>query len=117
MQHLAHFILLPFELLDIAQQEHVGVLHLQVKLDRLEQNSLQHHHLFLGIISKLGKLHIIQEAAGSFNDIFALLWGFLYFTSQEKTTSSRHISGKLLEGVKHVEAVEIYDARCQCVIV
>lgn len=28
-----------------------------------------------------------------------------------------YISGKLLEGVKHIEAVEIYDASCQCVIV
>lgn len=31
---------LTFELLDIAQQEHVGVLHLQVKFDCLQQNSL-----------------------------------------------------------------------------
>lgn len=38
---------LTFELLDVAQQEHVWVLHLQVKFDSLEQNSLQHHHLFL----------------------------------------------------------------------
>lgn len=28
-----------------------------------------------------------------------------------------YISGKLLEGVKHVEAVEVYDASSQCVIV
>lgn len=38
---------LTFELLYIAQQEHVRVLHLQVKFNSLEQNSLQHHHLFL----------------------------------------------------------------------
>lgn len=44
MPFLSH---LTFELLDIAQQEHVRVLHLQVKFDSLEQNSLQHHHLFL----------------------------------------------------------------------
>lgn len=60
LQYLAHFILLPFKLLDVAQQEHVGVLHLQVELDGLEQNPLQNHHLLLWIIAKLGKLHIIQ---------------------------------------------------------
>lgn len=59
---------------------------------KTSQNKGQYKELHLGIISKLGKLHIIQEAAGSFNDIFALLWGFLHFTSQEKTTSSRHLS-------------------------
>lgn len=32
-------------------------------------------------------------------------------------TICSYISGKLLEGVKHIEAVEIYDASCQCVIV
>ena len=44
---MQYLIQLTFELLDIAQQEHVGVLHLQVKFDSLEQDSLQNHHLFL----------------------------------------------------------------------
>ncbi len=43
-QLLSH---LTFELLDVTQQEHVRVLHLQVEFDSLEQNSLQHHHLLL----------------------------------------------------------------------
>lgn len=60
LQHFAHFILITFELFDVTQQEHVGVLHLQVKLNSLEQDSLQHHHFFLWVITKLGKLHIIQ---------------------------------------------------------
>lgn len=44
---MPHLSCVTFELLDVTQQEHVGVLHLQVKFDSLEQNSLQHHHLFL----------------------------------------------------------------------
>lgn len=36
-----------FELLGIAQQELVGMLHLQVKLNGLQQDALQHHHLLL----------------------------------------------------------------------
>ena len=42
-----HLSALTFELLDVAQQEHVRMLHLQVELDRLQQNPLQDHHLLL----------------------------------------------------------------------
>lgn len=45
----------------------------------------------LRIISKLGKLHIIQQAAGCFDDVFTLLWGLLDFSRQEKTASTRHL--------------------------
>lgn len=43
--------------------------------------------------------------------------GLLPGVKQSGTIRFTYISGKLLEGVKHVEAVEIYDARCQCVVV
>lgn len=45
----------------------------------------------LWVISKLGKLHIIQQAASCFYYVFALLWGFLHFPRQEKTTRPRHL--------------------------
>lgn len=41
------------------------------------------------------------------------------FKEEENLTNTifwTYISRELLEGVKHVEAVEIYDASCQCVI-
>lgn len=47
LQPLPHISKVTFQLLDIAQQERVGVLHLQVKFDGLQQDPLQHHHLFL----------------------------------------------------------------------
>lgn len=36
-----------FQLLCVAQQELIRVLNLQVKLDGLQQDALQHHHLLL----------------------------------------------------------------------
>lgn len=96
----------------------------------------------LGVVAKLRKLYVVQEAAGRLDDVFALLWGLLHFASQEQAAGTRHlsdksivtkcqvntwwirekhpertyISGKLLERVKHVEAMEVYDASRQCVI-
>lgn len=66
---------LTFELLDVAQQEHVRVLHLQVKFDSLEQNSLQHHHLFL-----LEEIQIPQlfNVSTSYNDLLGALRQILY---------------------------------------
>lgn len=54
-----------------------------------EKNFFFRRHL--RIISKLGKLHIIQQAAGCFDDVFTLLWGLLHFPRQEKTTSTCHL--------------------------
>lgn len=48
----------------------------------------------LGVVAKLRKLHVVQEAAGRLNDVFALLWGLLHFASQEQTASTRHLSDK-----------------------
>lgn len=45
----------------------------------------------LGIISKLCKLDVIEQAASSFDDIFALLWSFLHFACKKKAASSGHL--------------------------
>ncbi len=50
-----------FELLGIAQQELVGMLHLQVKLDGLQQDAFQHHHLLL-----LGKGSVLKQVVTDF---------------------------------------------------
>lgn len=50
-----------FKLLCIAQQELVGVLHLQVKLYSLQQDTLQHHHLLL-----LGKAMFLEQIVTDF---------------------------------------------------
>lgn len=69
---------LTFKLLDVAQQEHVRVLHLQVKFDSLEQNSLQHHHLFL-----LEEIQIPQlfNISTSYSDILRALRQILYMNA------------------------------------
>lgn len=56
---------------------------------------------YLGIIPKLSKLHIIQEAAGCFNDVFTLLWGLLHFPRQEKATSTRDLLKHTLQKQSH----------------
>lgn len=50
-----------FELLGIAQQELVGMFHLQVKLDGLQKDALQHHHLLL-----LGKGSFLEQVVTDF---------------------------------------------------
>lgn len=37
----------------------------------------------LRIIAKLGKLHVIQQAASCFDDVFTLLWSLLNLSSQK----------------------------------
>lgn len=46
----------------------------------------------LGVVAKLRKLHVVQEAAGRLDDVFALLWGLLHFASQEQAAGPRHLS-------------------------
>lgn len=46
---------------------------------------------YLGIISKLCKLDVIEQAASRLDDVFALLWSFLHFASEEKAASSCHL--------------------------
>lgn len=45
----------------------------------------------LWIISKLGKLHIVEQTASRFNDVLTLLRGFFNFSSQEKTASPSNL--------------------------
>lgn len=53
----------------------------------------------LWIISELSELHIVEEAAGCFYDVFALLWRLLHLASQEQAAAPCHlltsIGGKL----------------------
>lgn len=46
---------------------------------------------YLGIVSKLRKLDVIEQAASRLDDVFALLWSFLHFAREEKAASSRHL--------------------------
>ena len=51
-----------FELLGVTQQELVGVLHLQVKLDGLQEDTLQHHDLLLNTeeVTPSSQLSLVQ---------------------------------------------------------
>lgn len=46
----------------------------------------------LGVVAKLRKLHVVQQAAGRLDDVFALLRGLLHFASQEQAAGPRHLS-------------------------
>lgn len=83
LHQLLHLIFVTFQLFGITKKKLIRMLHLQIKLDCLEQYPLQHHNFFLRIIAKLGKLHVIQQAASCFDDVFTLLWSLLNLSSQK----------------------------------
>jgi len=83
------------------------MIHLKVKLDCLQQNSFQGHHLLSRILLKSAELSIIGQTPDSLDQILALLRGFLSLASQEQNTGSSDISWKLLEAMFHVESVKV----------
>ena len=50
LNHLVKLGLVALQTLGVLQQWGVGVVHLQVELDGLQEDSLQGHHLFPGVL-------------------------------------------------------------------
>ena len=53
---------------------------------------------YLGVISKLGELHVIQQAAGRLDDVLTLLRGLLHLPGQEEAAATRHLKSRRQEG-------------------
>lgn len=51
---------------------------------------------YLWVISKLFKLFWVENLLRHLDDVLALLWSFLYFSSKEKTTSSCHLKTRFI---------------------
>lgn len=110
LYHVGQLLLVTFEALGVLEQVGVRVFHDEVKFDGLQQDPLESHDLLPRVGAKLCPGDLVHEALGSLHDVLTLLGRLLNLARQEEAAARRHMSGEGLEGVHHVEAVEVDDA-------
>ena len=100
-----------FEALGEFDDWRVGMLHLEVEFDRLQEDTFEHHDFLTRISAESGKLSVVRELTDHFDDVFALFRRFFGLAGQKEATGWHDVSGEILESVEHVEPMVVHGPR------
>ena len=83
------------------------MVHLEVKLDCLQQHPLKCHDLLPRVGTELTELMIICKAPNCFDQISTLFRRFLRLPREKECAGGGDVAGELEETVEHVKPVKI----------